>query len=180
MKLLAALALSCSLLGAAAAQTPPAGTTAQAQVPAAAVVASSSPAGAATLAENSKILLNAGDLKTALAEAEAAVAAGGGAAAFAARAEARLALGRPLDEAISDYAEAARLDPRYGEKYRGLLAQLQSESSPGKGKDAKSQGAGGIAIHFVLGLAAAGILLLVFGLIFLRRKKSMGKSASEL
>ena len=84
----------------------------------------------------------------------------------------------PLDK-IAD-AEAARLDPRYGEKYQGLLAQLQSQSRPDKSKNGRAQGAGGISISVVLGLAAAGVALLVFGLLFLRRKKSAGKSASKL
>lgn len=179
MNVLAALALIGSLARAAAAPLD-AGTTVPAQALGAGTTAPASVADAATLAQNAKTLLDAGDLKTALADAEAAVAAGGGAEAFARRAEAKLALGRPLDEALSDYAEAARLDPRYEEKYRGILDQFQSESRRGKPKDARNEGAGGVSMLFVLGLAAAGLVLLVCGFLFLHLKKSAGKSASEL
>jgi hypothetical protein len=134
----------------------------------------------ATLTQDAKTLLGAEQLRSALADAEAAVAAGGGADALAARAEAKLALGRPLAEALQDYEAAARLDPRYGEKYQGLLAQLKSETSPDRPKDRKRSGAGGIGMGVVGGLAAAGVLLLAFGLLFVRRKKSAGKSAAEL
>lgn len=165
MKLLAALAFA-GLLGRAAAQTPPPG------------VSTAAAAEAETLTQNSQVLLDARDRKTALADAEAAVSAGGGADAYAARAEAKLALSRP-DDALIDYAEAARRDPaRYGEKYRALLAQLQPKR--GESKNAAARGVAGISMKIVLGLAAAGVALIVFGLTFLRRKRNAGKSASEL
>jgi hypothetical protein len=154
MNVLAALALTCSLARAAA---PPldAGTT----EPVSAV-------DTATLTQNAKTLLNAEDRRTALAVAEAAVAAGGGAGAFAARAEAKLALGRPLEEALSDYAEAARLDARYGEKYRDLLSRVASR--PGKPGDKIKRGAGGASILFVVVMTAAGLALLAFAILILR------------
>jgi hypothetical protein len=137
-------------------------------------------ADAATMAANAKTLLNADDLQTALATAAAAVAAGGGADAFAARAEAKRALGRPLAEVIDDYAQAARLDPRYAEKYQGVIAQLQSEAFPVKSKNGAQTGAGGVRIAFVGALAAIGLLLLAISILYVRRKKTVGKSASEL
>jgi hypothetical protein len=120
------------------------------------------------------------DRKAALADAEAAVQAGGGADAFAARAEAKLALSRP-DDALIDYAEAARRDPaRYGKRYQDLLARLQPRQETGKGKNAASSGVAGVSIVFIVALGGAGAALVLFGLLFLRRKKSAGKSASEL
>lgn len=141
-------------------------------------VAVDTAADASSLTQNARTLLNADDLQTALATAEAAVAAGGGAAAYAARAEAKRALGRPAAEVIEDYAEAARLDPRYAEKYQGIIAQLRSRALPVKSKDGAA-GAGGITMAFVGGLALTGLLLLAISFCFLRRKKNVGKSASE-
>ncbi|MFI5348146.1 MAG: hypothetical protein ACHQ2Z_01260 [Elusimicrobiota bacterium] len=165
------LALSCALAPASAH-----GAAAAAQ----AGVAVDTAPDAATLTSNARYLLDVDELKAALADAEAAVAAGGGADAFAARAEAKRALGRPLSDAIADYAEAARLDPRYGEKHRGLVEQLQSESRLVKTKELGEAGAGGVSMNFVRGLGAAGVLLIAIGILYLRRKKSAGKSASEL
>ena len=94
--------------------------------------------------------------------------------------ERKLALGRPLSDAIADYAEAARLDPRYGEKHRGLVEQLQSEGRLVKTKELREAGAGGVSMNFVRLLGAAGVLLIAIGILYLHRKKSAGKSASEL
>jgi hypothetical protein len=157
MKLLAAvLALSCSL---AQAEKPPlaVGTTA----PASAV-------DPATIIQKTKALLNEDQLKTALADAEAAVAAGGGADALAARAEAKLALGRPLAEVIQDYAVAAQLDSKYADKYQGIVAQVRSETRPRRFKDGAT-GAGGVPMSFVGGLAGAGMFLLAISLLVMRR-----------
>jgi len=64
-----------------------------------------------------------------LSQAENAVAKGGGADAYAARADAKRSLGRPFQDYVVDYAEAARLDPKkYAEKFQGILEQQQSET----------------------------------------------------
>ena len=95
---------------------------------------SSTPVQAAALAsgtaESSKIRLDAQDAAGALADAETAVANGGGADAYAARADAKRALGRPMEAVIADYAEAANRDPRYIEKYKGLIVQSDSATNP--------------------------------------------------
>ncbi|HXT02188.1 MAG TPA: hypothetical protein VN915_16060 [Elusimicrobiota bacterium] len=164
MKLLPALAVLASLGRAAAAQPAgPAISTADAQ----------------SLTQNARTLLDARDAEHALADAEAAVQAGGGADAYAARAQAKIALNRP-DAGLIDYAEAARRDPaRYGAKYRALQAQLQPKTDKA-GQKAAVGGVAGISIFFIIGLACAGVALLIFGFLFLRRKKTVGKSASEL
>ena len=76
--------------------------------------------------DSSKIRLDAHDLPGALADAESVVAKGGGADAFAARADAKRALGMPIEQVLADYAQAVKLDPRYLEKYDGLVAQVES------------------------------------------------------
>lgn len=69
------------------------------------------------------------DPRQELRKAEDAVKRGGGADAYAARADAKRSLGRPFQEYIVDYAEAARRDPKkYGEKFRGVMEQQQSET----------------------------------------------------
>ena len=164
MKLLAALALAAFLGRAAAQPIGPAISTADAQ----------------SLTQDARTLLDTRDRKDALADAEAAVQAGGGADAYAARAEAKLALNRP-DDALLDYAEAARRDPaRFDAKYRSLQARFQPQAAPDKAKKAALSGVAGVSIRFILGLGAAGFALVAFGLLFLRRKRSAGKSASEL
>jgi hypothetical protein len=120
--------------------------------------------------DSSKIRLDAHDDAGALADAETALANGGGADAYAARADAKRALGQPMDEVIADYAQAAKLDPRYIEKYKGLIAQKESEDHPSH--QAKSAGTGkgvnGLPIAEVLGTAAVGGLLIVAGLVLVR------------
>lgn len=78
--------------------------------------------------------LAADDAVGALADAEDIVARRGGASTYVARANAKRALGRPLEESIADYREAARLDPKYKEKYDGLVAQRESQVNPEKPK----------------------------------------------
>ena len=120
--------------------------------------------------DSSKIRLDAQDAAGALADAETALAHGGGADAFAARADAKRALGRSMDEVIADYAAAAELDPRYIEKYKGLIAQKESEEHPSA--KAKSGGTGkgvnGLPIAEVLGTAAVGGLLIVAAMVLVR------------
>ncbi|MFI5346669.1 MAG: hypothetical protein ACHQ51_09880 [Elusimicrobiota bacterium] len=103
--------------------------------------------------DSSKIRLDAHDVTGALADAELVVAKGGGADAYAARADAKRAQGQPMDAVLADYAEAAKLDPRYIEKYQGLIAQIESEKHPKKAKG--GTGLGGVPVGFI----AAGILV---------------------
>jgi hypothetical protein len=171
MRLLAALAVVVWSVRASA--QPATGSTVPAAVPA----LSTGPAD--TLAQNSGRLLDAQDKKTALNQAEAAVQAGGGPEAYAARADAELALSKP-DDALIDYAEAARRDPgRYGAKYAALKDRLQPKTDK-RAKRAALGGVAGVSIGAILGLAGGGAFLIVFGLLYLRRKKTAGKSAAEL
>lgn len=110
-------------------------------------------------AESSKIRLDAHDLPGALRDAELAVSKGGGAEAYAARADVERALGRPDGQAIADYAEAAKLDPRYLEKWQGLIDQKESQIRPVQGAGGK--GLNGVPIGWIAGGFLAGILLVV-------------------
>jgi hypothetical protein len=131
------------------------------QAGSAAVAASTAPAAAASdaaaLLKSSKTRLDASDSAGALADAEAAVAAGGGAAALAARADAKRALGRAPEQAIDDYAAAAKLDPAYEATYRRLLDQ----ATTAKSGHPKAGGMGGIPIGLVGIVSLAGVFLLV-------------------
>jgi len=118
--------------------------------------------------DSSKIRLDAHDVPGALADAELVVAKGGGADAFAARADAKRALGRPMDEVLADYAQAAKLDPRYLEKYNGLIAQIESEKHPKAGKG--SAGLGGVPIGFVALGGAIGVAFIVGAVLLARRR----------
>lgn len=121
--------------------------------------------------DSSKIRLEAQDPAGALRDAETAVARGGGADAYAARADAKRALGRPIAEVAADYAEAAKLDPRYMAKYQGLLEQARSEANPQtlSRKAGKQQRSGVnhlalvIAVVLLAGLAFVAFLVLVRG-----------------
>jgi hypothetical protein len=108
--------------------------------------------------DSSKIRLDAHDAAGALNDAEIALTKGGGADAYAARADAKRALGRPADEAIADYAEAAKLDPRYLEKWKGLIAQKESELHPNL-KGTGGKGLNGVPIAGIAAAAIAGVLL---------------------
>lgn len=124
--------------------------------------------------DSSKIRLDAHDLPGALADAEAVVAKTGSAEAYAARADARRAEGLPMEGVLSDLAQAARLDPRYIEKYQGLIAQNESEKNPKR--DAGDSGMGGVPVFF-LGLAAVlGIGCVVVGTLIARSRR--GKPAA--
>jgi hypothetical protein len=111
--------------------------------------------------ESSKIRLDAHDAAGALADAETALARHGGADAYAARADAKRALGRPSQEVLADYAQAAKMDPRYIEKYQGLVEQQKSEEDPEK--SSKSRGVNGIPIVYLMITGAAGAVLLAVG-----------------
>ena len=110
--------------------------------------------------EGSKIRLDAHDAEGALKDAEIALSKGGGADAYAARADAKRALGRPVDEAIADYAEAAKLDPRYIEKYNGLIAQKESEAHPKTDSRSGGKGLNGVPIWEIALAAIAGFILI--------------------
>jgi hypothetical protein len=126
--------------------------------------------------ESSRIRLAAQDAAGALADAEAAVARGGGAGAYAARADAKRALGRPIEEVLSDYARAAALDPRYIEKYQGLVAQRDSERDPRAAakKSGKGLPRGANSVAEVLGVTMLGGLMLAAALVLLRGRGDAG------
>jgi hypothetical protein len=102
--------------------------------------------------------------------AEKAIARGGGAEAYAERAAAKRALGRPFEDYIKDYAEAARRDQKYEERYEGVLAQHESQTNPAgaarKGREmagehdanALAKGLGIVAIAFVVLIAVIVLL----------------------
>ena len=114
--------------------------------------------------DSSKIRLAASDAAGALADAEAALAHGGGA-----DADAKRALGLTFAEVLADYAEAAKLDPRYIERYKGLIAQQESEEHPAK--NAGGKGLGGVPIAGVLGAVAIGGLCIGIGAVMLNARK---------
>ena len=132
------------------------------------------PAPSTATAAYTKILLDAQDLDGALKTAEAAVAATGGAEAYAARADAKFALGRPIDEVIADYAEAAKRDAQYMVKYKGLIAQRDSE------RDRRSKlqtggipvGAGANGLAMFLAASAIGCILFVIFLVMVNSRES--------
>jgi hypothetical protein len=125
--------------------------------------------------ETARIRLKAEDLAGALADAETAVARGGGAEAYAARADAKLALGRPLDEVIADYAPAVKLDPRYAKRYQGLVDQKASLAEPRKKpKHLKTAGENYNGLAMVLGTAALGLLLVIVTLVLVRGRDDPG------
>jgi hypothetical protein len=119
--------------------------------------------------DSSKIRLDAQDAAGALADAEIALQKGGGADAYAARADAKRALGRPVDEAIADYAEAAKLDPRYIEKWKGLIAQKESEAHPDL-KEGGGKGLNGVPVSMIATAAIVGGMLLFAAFKMLRAR----------
>ncbi|HXT01431.1 MAG TPA: hypothetical protein VN915_12195 [Elusimicrobiota bacterium] len=109
--------------------------------------------------------------------AEEAIARGGGADAYAARADAKRSLGRPFQEYIVDYAEAARRDPKkYGEKFRGIMEQQESETKH-EVKRYKSTAAGqkdANVLTKLLFIPALAILLLIASLVLIRGRARGG------
>ena len=120
--------------------------------------------------DSSKIRLESQDAAGALRDAEIALQHGGGADAYAARGDAKRALGRPVEEAIADYAEAAKLDPRYIEKYKGLIAQKQSGTHPDT-ENTGGKGLNGVPIAEIAAAAIVGIVLLLAALKLLRKRE---------
>jgi hypothetical protein len=120
--------------------------------------------------DSSKIRLGAQDAAGALRDAETNLQHGGGADAYAARGDAKRALGRPVDEAIADYAEAAKLDPRYIEKWKGLIAQKQSEAHPDL-KGTGGKGLNGVPIAEIATAAVVGVMLLVAAVKLLSKRE---------
>jgi tetratricopeptide (TPR) repeat protein len=139
-----ALLLLLALPALAAGQRAPDGTPEDTEVSTAAQTPSPPPGSL----DSSKIRLDAQDAAGALSD---------GADAYAARGDAKRALGRPLDEAIADYAQAAKLDPRYIEKWKGLIAQKESAAHP---KNAGSKGLNGVSVATMAAVAIIGILLI--------------------
>jgi len=123
--------------------------------------------------ESSKIRLDAHDAAGALRDAETALSRGGGADAYVARGDAKRALGRPVDEVIADYAAAAKLDPRYIEKYQGLIAQKESGIHPDSQSRA-GKGLNGLPIATLGIAAAAGGVLIGVGVALLYTRKKRG------
>lgn len=112
-----------------------------------------------------------------LGAAQDAVNRGGGADAYAARGDAKRSLGRPFQDFVADYAEAARRDPKkYGEKFRGIIEQQESETkrqvkkyargTPGE-KDANF-------LSKILFVVALTPLVLVAGLVLIRGRARSG------
>lgn len=128
---------------------------------------------AAALAASARARLAADDLAGALADAEAAVAAGGGAEAYAVRGEAKRALGRPIAGVLDDYAEAARLDRRYAPAYQGFLAQRDSNARPDRKSD-RQTGAAGVPSSVFGVLGGVGVLFVMIGALFFRRRPRSG------
>ena len=126
--------------------------------------------------ESSKIRLDAYDVSGALADAELVIAEGGGADAFAARADAHRAQGAPFEEVLADYAQAAKLDPRYIEKYNGLIAQRESERNPKRIKG--GTGLNGVPVSFIAVIAAASALCIA-GAFLLARGRGGVSSATD-
>jgi hypothetical protein len=120
------------------------------------------PAPSTGTVESVKLRLKINDPAAALAEAEAAVARTGAADAYAARADAKLAAGRPL----------AERDPKYAEKYEGLIVQKKSEMNPALGrKGGVSMPSGANGLAKVLGAAAMGLLIFIAALVLLRGRE---------
>jgi tetratricopeptide (TPR) repeat protein len=119
--------------------------------------------------DSSKIRLDAQDAPGALADAEIALSKGGGADAYAARGDAKRALGRPVDEAIADYAEAAKLDPRYIERWKGLIAQKASEAHPDL-KTGASKGLNGVPVATIATAAIVGVMLIAAAVAMLQKR----------
>ena len=123
--------------------------------------------------EHAKALLDAQDPEGALKDAESAVARGGDAEAYAARADAKFALGRSMDEVIEDYARAAMLDARYEEKYNGLVAQRESEKNR-RGKSRREIAPGKPVDRLAMSLfaPAVGGLLLIALLVIVKGREN--------
>jgi hypothetical protein len=121
--------------------------------------------------DSSKIRLDAQDATGALADAETALKNGGGADAYAARGDAKRALGRPMSEVIADYAQAAKLDPRYIERYQGLIAQGESEKHPDSKSRSWGKGLNGVPIVEIGAAAAVGGILIAVAVMMLRKRE---------
>jgi hypothetical protein len=109
-----------------------------------------------------KLKLQVQDTQGALKDAEAAVANGGGADAYAALADAKFAVGRPIDEVIAEYAEAMKLDPKYAVKYKGLITQRDSEANRRTRLQTGGMNVGSGANGFAMLLAVSAISCLLF------------------
>jgi hypothetical protein len=127
--------------------------------------------------ESSKIRLDAQDIPGALADAQTVIAEGGGADAYAARADARRAEGGPYEQVLADYAEAAKLDPRYIDKYNGLIAQRDSELHRPKIKGGR--GLNGVPVTFIALVAGASALCLGAAAVLSRRLGGVSSAADD-
>jgi hypothetical protein len=140
------------------------------------VAASSAPAQAGELPsatlESARIRLQAQDAAGALADAEAALAKKADADAYATRGAAKLAVGRPMEEVIADYAEASKRDPRYLERYKGLIVQRDSERNPRSKKTGGTEidpGTNNLAL--ILGFTMIGVLFAVAAFVLYRGRE---------
>jgi hypothetical protein len=118
----------------------------------------------------------------ALADAETALAHGGGADAFAARADAELALGRPLDQVIADYGKAAKLNPDYLERYQGLVVQRYTESHPQSRRKTGGVSLGADMtndIALMLAGGAIGFMILIIMLVMIKGRDTSAECRRE-
>jgi hypothetical protein len=127
--------------------------------------------------ESSKIRLDAQDIPGALADAQTVIAEGGGADAYAARADAHRAEGAPFEQVLADYAEAAKLDPRYLDKYNGLIAQRESERHPQKTKGGR--GLNGVPVSFIALVVGASVLCLGAAVVMSRRNGGVSSAVDD-
>ncbi|MBI4062185.1 MAG: hypothetical protein HY403_12245 [Elusimicrobia bacterium] len=138
------------------------------------------PRNAAARVERSKARLETGDAPGALEDAAGAAALEPRlGAAYAARAEARRALGRPHAELLADYETAANLDGRFAEAYKTLL--LRGAEAAGKTAGAGAAAPGGLNGLFarsskawgpaaLLAASAAALGVLIAPLLLKRRR----------
>ncbi len=132
------------------------------------LLSAAGPAAASAGGGNPKAGYGGEDPAAALREAETAVRRGGAADAYAARGDAKRALGRPFEEFIVDYAEAARRDPQYNEKYQGLVEQRRSQLNVAEKKAPAVQADhDDNALAKILGSVAVGGLILIAAVVLL-------------
>jgi len=101
------------------------------------------PLSAAVRVQRSKARLASGDAPGALGDSDDAIRMDPSLGeAYAARAEAKRALGRAEEELLTDYEEAAKLDGRFTQAYRALVTRLTGEA-PSSGAPAAAAGTAG-------------------------------------
>lgn len=94
--------------------------------------------------------------------ASTTAAPAGRADALAAEAESEFTLGAPMNLVISEYARAARLDPKYMARYQALVEQWNSRENPRAAAKTKGYAAGSGTNAVATALALAGVAGIVF------------------